>query len=149
VALCVRFGVKLLNDRLGIQTRGGCSCAGTYGHYLLNISPAISRAITQQIDAGNLTNKPGWIRLSIHPVMTDAEVQRLLEGIEALAIHHASWARDYRYEPYRNEFAHVSGEPQLADRVEAWLTWQGPTSTQKQPRRSDPSSGLRGCRPPC
>ena len=31
--------VKLLNDRFGIQVRGGCSCAGTYGHYLLHVDP--------------------------------------------------------------------------------------------------------------
>jgi selenocysteine lyase/cysteine desulfurase len=31
------LGVKLLNDRFGIQTRGGCSCAGTYGHFLLHV----------------------------------------------------------------------------------------------------------------
>ncbi|MDZ7846599.1 MAG: hypothetical protein U5L96_07440 [Owenweeksia sp.] len=36
-------GVKMLNDRFGIQTRGGCSCAGTYGHYLLNVSPSRRR----------------------------------------------------------------------------------------------------------
>jgi len=61
------LAVKLLNDRFGIQTRGGCSCAGTYGHYLLNINEEISRSITSKIDEGDLSSKPGWVRISIHP----------------------------------------------------------------------------------
>jgi selenocysteine lyase/cysteine desulfurase len=59
------LGVKLLNDMYGIQVRGGCSCAGTYGHYLLNVSYDYSHSITDQIDGGNLSLKPGWIRLSV------------------------------------------------------------------------------------
>jgi selenocysteine lyase/cysteine desulfurase len=51
--------VKLLNDRYGIQVRGGCSCAGTYGHYLLHVDQDYSRKITRQIDQGDLSNKPG------------------------------------------------------------------------------------------
>ena len=31
------FVVALLNDLFGIQARGGCSCAGPYGHRLLGI----------------------------------------------------------------------------------------------------------------
>jgi len=46
------LAVRLLNDRFGIQVRGGCSCAGTYGHYLLNVTPEHSRSITDQIDRG-------------------------------------------------------------------------------------------------
>ena len=115
------LGVKLLNDRFGIQTRGGCSCAGTYGHYLLNISPEISQQITSQIDAGQLVNKPGWIRLSIHPTMTDDEVQRLLTGIDAVARHCQAWGQDYRYRPQANDFVHRDGEVPLGPAVESWL----------------------------
>lgn len=88
-------GVKLLNDRFGIQTRGGCSCAGTYGHYLLNVSPEISDSITSEISQGNCASKPGWIRMSIHPTMTDEELHYILDAIEALAIHFRSWQKDY------------------------------------------------------
>ncbi|MEL7121821.1 MAG: aminotransferase class V-fold PLP-dependent enzyme, partial [Bacteroidota bacterium] len=68
------LGVKLLNDRYGIQVRGGCSCAGTYGHYLLHVDPRRSKSITDEISMGNLLNKPGWIRMSIHPITTDEEL---------------------------------------------------------------------------
>ena len=65
---------KLLNDRFGIQVRGGCSCAGTYGHFLLNVDFNLSKEITDRIDAGDLSMKPGWIRLSLHPTMQNDEL---------------------------------------------------------------------------
>jgi len=51
--------VKLLNDHFGIQVRGGCACAGTYGHFLLNVSHEQSNRITQQINRGDFSEKPG------------------------------------------------------------------------------------------
>ncbi len=89
------LGVKILNDKFGIQTRGGCSCAGTYGHYLLNVTPEISNEITNQISHGNCSNKPGWIRMSFHPTHTDAEVKFVVDAIKQLAIEHKNWAKDY------------------------------------------------------
>jgi selenocysteine lyase/cysteine desulfurase len=89
------FGVKMLNDKFGIQTRGGCSCAGTYGHYLLNVSEDTSHSITELISHGDCSMKPGWIRMSIHPTMTNNEVEYIVESIKELAISHEDWARDY------------------------------------------------------
>ncbi|MEM9722962.1 MAG: aminotransferase class V-fold PLP-dependent enzyme, partial [Bacteroidota bacterium] len=88
-------GVKLLNDRFGIQTRGGCSCAGTYGHYLLNVTPETSNSITSLINQGDCSTKPGWIRMSIHPTMTDEELHYVLDSIEQLAMHHREWIKEY------------------------------------------------------
>src|SRR3989338_2681362 len=85
--------VRLLNDRFGIQVRGGCSCAGTYGHYLLHVSHEHSKSITDQISCGILTDKPGWVRLSLHPTMTNAEVQFIVDGIRELAGKHREWAK--------------------------------------------------------
>ncbi|HEX9251586.1 MAG TPA: aminotransferase class V-fold PLP-dependent enzyme, partial [Ignavibacteriaceae bacterium] len=73
--------VKILNDRFGVQVRGGCSCAGTYGHYLLHVDPNRSKIITDKIDQGDLSEKPGWVRMSIHPTMTDEELNIALDGI--------------------------------------------------------------------
>src|SRR5664280_592758 len=72
---------KLLNDRFGIQVRGGCSCAGTYGHFLLNVDFIMSKEITDKIDAGDLSMKPGWVRLSLHPIMTNDELLFILDAI--------------------------------------------------------------------
>jgi selenocysteine lyase/cysteine desulfurase len=102
------LGVKLLNDRFGIQTRGGCSCAGTYGHYLLHVDYETSHELTQEITLGELMRKPGWIRMSIHPTTTDAEVKNVCDGIIALAKNHQEWALDYDYDKCTNEFHHKS-----------------------------------------
>ena len=79
--------VRLLNDRFGVQVRGGCSCAGTYGHYLLHVDPNRSSAITDKIDHGDLSEKPGWVRMSLHPTTTTAEVHALAEAVRACVAH--------------------------------------------------------------
>jgi selenocysteine lyase/cysteine desulfurase len=110
------LGVKLLNDRFGIQTRGGCACAGTYGHYLLGVDERHSCAITDAIDHGDLTAKPGWIRFSLHPVMTDDEARYIIEAIEELAVEFGNWSEDYRYDSTTNEFRHKTwGESEKND----------------------------------
>ncbi|MCB9341468.1 MAG: aminotransferase class V-fold PLP-dependent enzyme [Lewinellaceae bacterium] len=98
------LGVKLLNDRFGIQVRGGCSCAGTYGHYLLGVSYEKSHRITDRISQGDLSEKPGWMRLSIHPTMTDEEAHLLVEAITDLSQNHEKWAAEYVYDNKMNEF---------------------------------------------
>ena len=72
--------VRLLNDRFGIQTRGGCSCAGTYGHILLTVKRELSQHITDKINHGDLSEKPGWVRISLHPVLTEEEVDTIADG---------------------------------------------------------------------
>lgn len=115
------LAVRLLNDRYGIQTRGGCSCAGTYGHYLLHVSREHSRSITDRINLGDNTDKPGWVRLSLHPTTTDAEALRLVEAIAALAANHRTWAADYTHNSKNNEFTHHRDTGAIGRRVEAWF----------------------------
>ena len=115
------LGVKLLNDRYGIQVRGGCSCAGTYGHYLLHVDPNRSKSITDEINMGNLLNKPGWIRMSIHPITTDEELDYILDAIEALTHQHEEWAKDYDYILRKNEFQYKKAMTFEQDLVEDWF----------------------------
>src|SRR5258708_28386089 len=77
--------VKILNERFGIQTRGGCSCAGTYGHMLLHVDKARSYEILDAIHSGDLLFKPGWIRLSVHPTMSNSEIDFIMDAIEQTA----------------------------------------------------------------
>jgi selenocysteine lyase/cysteine desulfurase len=102
------LGVKLLNDRFGIQTRGGCSCAGTYGHFLLHVDVETSHELTNEISLGELTRKPGWIRMSIHPTTTTKETVFVCESLKKLAKNHKEWAMDYQYIGATNEFTHKS-----------------------------------------
>jgi selenocysteine lyase/cysteine desulfurase len=115
------LAVRLLNDRFGIQARGGCSCAGTYGHFLLHISRAHSKAITDRINLGDKTEKPGWVRLSLHPTTTDVEAACMVEAVTALAAHHGDWASDYTYDLHTNEFTHRARPGDIGRRVRAWF----------------------------
>ena len=115
------LAVRLLNDRYGIQTRGGCSCAGTYGHYLLHVTPEHSRSITDQINRGDKTEKPGWIRLSMHPTTTNAEAEALVAAVTSLAANHRAWAADYTYDAHTNEFTHRRDTGAIGRRVHEWF----------------------------
>jgi len=99
---------RLLNDRFGIQVRGGCSCAGTYGHFLLRVDFSLSKEITDRIEAGDLSMKPGWIRLSLHPTMTDEELLFISQSIKEVAENGQEWADDYIYDSHTNEYKHIT-----------------------------------------
>lgn len=111
--------VKILNDRYGIQSRGGCSCAGTYGHYLLNIDQITSRKLTDLINLGDLSKKPGWVRLSIHPMMTDEEVHYIVDAVREAIKNISTWQDDYVYDPSSNEFRNIRFPKQNI--VEQWF----------------------------
>jgi selenocysteine lyase/cysteine desulfurase len=115
------LGVKLLNDKFGIQTRGGCSCAGTYGHILLNVNQETSHNLVCQIDSGDLIQKPGWIRMSIHPTTTNAEIAMVCESIISLSEDHKTWAKEYSYNKTTNEFCHQSAKPLEKEMVNGWF----------------------------
>jgi selenocysteine lyase/cysteine desulfurase len=100
--------VKLLNDRFGIQVRGGCSCAGTYGHYLLKVDKDMSDRITEKINRGDLSEKPGWVRMSLHPTTSDIELEYIADALHAVVAHKDAWAADYRYDDSSGEFVHQS-----------------------------------------
>jgi selenocysteine lyase/cysteine desulfurase len=108
------LAVKLLNDKFGIQSRGGCSCAGTYGHYLMNVLEDDSKTITDQINKGNYYLKPGWVRVSLHPTMTEEEVLFIADGITELAKKHKEWTDGYSFDPsYCSLTSEVSGSDDL------------------------------------
>ena len=116
--------VKLLNDRFGIQTRGGCACAGTYGHFLLEVSHDQSEEITQKISHGDLSEKPGWVRWSLHPTTTDEEVRSILHAVSEVTLHFREWAEDYVYLSKKNEFVHrTQQQSSIEDRMMSdWFT---------------------------
>ncbi|NLJ07374.1 MAG: aminotransferase class V-fold PLP-dependent enzyme [Sphingobacteriales bacterium] len=116
------LGVKLLSDRFGIQTRGGCVCAGTYGHYLFELSKELSDQIQERVMKGELSAKPGWIRFSIHPVMTNEEIFFICDAIRQLAENHKAWASDYQYDETSNEFRHISGWDYEKTAVDEWFS---------------------------
>ncbi len=114
--------VKLLNDRFGIQTRGGCSCAGTYGHFLLNVDQDTSHKIKDQILEGCNTEKPGWVRLSIHPTITNEEVEFICNSLKTLANNIEEWSKDYKYDMIKNDYMHTSVKPIEKELVADWFS---------------------------
>jgi len=117
--------VKILNDRFGIQTRGGCSCAGTYGHRLLQVDETRSYEILNLIHAGDLLCKPGWIRLSVHPTMTNAEIDFMMDAIELTASRFREWMKDYEYDPASNQYSFRGFGASGQARVEDWFNVSG------------------------
>lgn len=113
--------VKLLNDRYGIQVRGGCSCAGTYGHYLLHLDPTRSHRITEKINHGDFSDKPGWVRVSLHPTMTNDEVKFILNAIKEIIRNADEWSKDYEYNPKTNEFTHKTFNDNTGSLLNRWF----------------------------
>ena len=114
--------VKLLNDRFGIQTRGGCSCAGTYGHFLLNVDQETSTKIKNQILEGCNTEKPGWIRLSLHPTITNQELDFICNSLKELVNNIESWSKDYLYDISKNDFSYKSINLFEEELVTSWFS---------------------------
>lgn len=115
--------VKLLNDRYGIQTRGGCSCAGTYGHILLGVDRARSKKITDKIDVGDLSIKPGWVRISLHPTILESEIKLLVKAINEIVKNIKDWEKDYKYSAKSNEFIHKKSSIVAKEKqVGSWFT---------------------------
>lgn len=79
------FITALLNDLFGIQVRGGCSCAGPYGHQLLNINEQESKRIQEAIKQGEKLVKPGWVRFNLNYFLEDAEANFILDCIDFVA----------------------------------------------------------------
>ncbi|WP_235299177.1 aminotransferase class V-fold PLP-dependent enzyme [Portibacter marinus] len=126
--------VRLLNDFFGIQVRGGCACAGTYGHYLLEINQENAYSLRAQILKGDSLNKPGWVRLSIHPTMTNKEAAYILDAIKQVSENAASWSKDYTYQPSKNEFLYIGNNKSSHEAEVIEQLFQ--TTAQSQPSPS-------------
>lgn len=93
------FVVALLNDLFGIQARGGCSCAGPYGHRLLGMTTEQSHSLADAIANGAAVLRPGWVRLGFNYFIDEAEFDYILSAIELVA--RCGWRLlpFYRYDP--------------------------------------------------
>lgn len=80
-----KYVTALLNDLFGIQSRAGCSCAGPYGHRLLDIDSATSDRYRNAVQSGYCGIKPGWCRVGLHWVMDDAEADFVIEAVNFVA----------------------------------------------------------------
>jgi hypothetical protein len=109
------FVVALLNDLFGVQSRGGCSCAGPYGHRLLGIDVETSHQFEREIVAGCEGIKPGWIRVSFNYFISPAVFAYLVDAVHFVATHGWAFLPEYRFDPYSGRWRHRDGlvEPPL------------------------------------
>ncbi|GAB3248750.1 aminotransferase class V-fold PLP-dependent enzyme [Alteromonas gracilis] len=103
------YVVALLNDLFGIQTRGGCSCAGPYGHRLLGIDLDRSHAFEEQIATGCEGIKPGWVRVNFNYFVDDAVADYVIEAVRLVAREGWRLLGDYRFEPTTGLWRHRDG----------------------------------------
>ncbi|HSF27148.1 MAG TPA: aminotransferase class V-fold PLP-dependent enzyme [Actinomycetes bacterium] len=109
------FVVAVLNDLFGIQSRGGCSCAGPYGHRLLGIDLDRSHEFENQITRGCEGIKPGWVRVNFNYFISEAVFRYVVEAVDLVAREGWRLLPDYRFEPATGLWRHRSGpvEPPL------------------------------------
>lgn len=109
------FVVALLNDLFGIQSRGGCSCAGPYGHYLLGINLERSHEFAEEIEHGCEGIKPGWVRVNFNYFIAEPVFEYVVEAVRLVARDGWRLLGDYRFDPTTGLWKHHRGpvEPPL------------------------------------
>ncbi|MBN9610041.1 MAG: aminotransferase [Actinobacteria bacterium 69-20] len=109
------FVVALLSDLFGIQSRGGCSCAGPYGHRLLGIDLTESHRYEREVTGGCEGIKPGWVRVNFNYFVSDTVVDYIIDAVTLIAIDGWKLLPDYRFDPSSGLWRHKSGpiEPPL------------------------------------
>ena len=107
--------VVLLNDLFGIQSRGGCSCAGPYGHRLLGIDIETSHEFEREIARGCEGIKPGWIRVNFNYFISEAVFEFILEAVDLVASDGWRLAPEYHFDAGTGLWRHAGGtvEPPL------------------------------------
>ncbi len=130
------YVVALLNDLFGIQTRGGCSCAGPYGHRLLGIDLERSHQFEREIATGCEGIKPGWVRVNFNYFVDDEVVDYIVEAVRLVARLGWRLLGDYRFDPLTGLWHHRQGpvEPplRLADvgyAADGTMTYPATTTT--------------------
>jgi selenocysteine lyase/cysteine desulfurase len=121
-----RLCVRLLNDLFGIQSRGGCACAGPYGHVLLHIPDDMSERYRDAMDHGFVGVKPGWTRLNLNYFICEDEYEFLLSAIEFLAEHGEKFVADYEFDWSTGAWSHASDDSTF----DAFAYFNGPAPVE-------------------
>jgi len=137
------FVVALLNDLFGIQSRGGCSCAGPYGHRLLGIDIETSHEFEREIARGCEGIKPGWIRVNFNYFISEAVFEFILAAVDLVASEGWRLLPEYRFDPATGMWRHRNklGEAPLSLRD---VAYDGGTMKFTAHRHQAPDSSLAG-----
>ncbi|MGH8870088.1 MAG: aminotransferase class V-fold PLP-dependent enzyme [Actinomycetes bacterium] len=136
--------VSLLNDLFGIQSRGGCSCAGPYGHRLLGIDIERSHEFEREITLGCEGIKPGWVRVNFNYFISEDVFRYVVEAVHLVARHGWTLLPDYRFDPATGLWRHRAGPVEPPLRLHQ-VTY-GPDGEMHFPAHHDraPESALAG-----
>ena len=137
-----KFVTTLLNDLFGIQSRAGCSCAGPYGHRLLDIDEETSEEYRVCVTDGFSGIKPGWCRVSMHYVMDDLEVDYLLDAVDFVAKYGSVFLPLYDFDLYDGSWSKKDDPTSLqrfslAAALEAGMGEEKPMPFEERQRRYD------------
>jgi len=106
------YVVALLNDLFGIQARGGCSCAGPYGHRLLGIDLNTSHEFEREVNQGCEGIKPGWVRVNFNYFISEAVFEFILDAVDLVASDGWRLLPEYRFDPMSGLWTHKDGQPE-------------------------------------
>ena len=108
---------RVLNDLFGIQSRGGCSCAGPYGHRLLGIDIERSHEFEREITGGCEGIKPGWVRVNFNYFISDTVADYVVEAVRMVARDGWRLLGDYVFDPVSGRWRHRDGVVEPAVRL--------------------------------
>ena len=136
------FVVAVLNDLFGIQSRGGCSCAGPYGHRLLGIDIETSHEFEREISRGCEGIKPGWVRVNFNYFISEAVFEYILDAVDIVATDGWKLLPEYGFDDATGLWRHAGTQPEpplsLRDIGYDGGRMTAPTSR----RRREPESSL-------
>jgi selenocysteine lyase/cysteine desulfurase len=131
------FVVSLLNDLFGIQSRGGCSCAGPYGHRLLGIDIERSHEFEREISQGCEGIKPGWVRINFNYFISDAVHHYIVEAVSLVAEHGWRLLLDYSFDTATGLWRHRAGPIEPPLRLDQ-VSYDPATGVMTYPRHDEP-----------
>ncbi|MGH8969536.1 MAG: aminotransferase class V-fold PLP-dependent enzyme [Actinomycetes bacterium] len=139
------FVVALLNDLFGIQSRGGCSCAGPYGHRLLGIDIERSHEFEREIAHGCEGIKPGWVRVNFNYFISDPVLEYIVEAVAMVADLGSRLLPDYRFDPATGLWRHRAGTVEPPLRLDQ-VSYDPTSGDMRYPRHDEPvpESALAG-----
>ena len=137
------FVVAVLNDLFGIQSRGGCSCAGPYGHRLLGIDIERSHEFEREITHGCEGIKPGWVRVNFNYFISEEAFQYVVQAVALIADHGWRLVPEYRFDLPSGRWHHKDGAVEPPLRL-AQLAYVDGVLTYPRNEDRAPLSDLRG-----
>lgn len=139
------YVVALFNDLFGIQARGGCSCAGPYGHDLLGMDMSYSRALERELNNGYIVLRPGWVRLNFNYFIDDSTFDYLLSAVELIASHGWRLLPYYQFDADSGTWRFQERKMELSAGLDAFVT-SGESGKPEHATRTELESYLLAAR---